>query len=279
MFVTLGGTMKKGTFVVLLLLMVAGASGCSTSTTPLERLKRELAKYPEFSILLEDMKEEGNFFKEYFHRYKIVRAEAPAAGSPAGSAENRKHAPDRLVAVKAVQGQDEGGEPDLTYRTEITDWYEVSAEEYEKDANYLGMVLVSKSRDGKVADAPAPPGYQYVGNPRYGRWRAGSNGNSFWEFYGKYAFFSHMFGMFNRPIYRSDWNSYRVNSSRGVPYFGRNNQYGTHGTNTKYTNRSFFQRQQARTRARQSRFSDRVRSRVGRSRSSGVRSRSRGFGK
>ena len=50
------------------------------------------------------------------------------------------------------------------------------------------------------------PGSQLVGNPSYGHWVSGSNGTSFWEWYGMYAMFSNLF---NRPIYYDNWSRYR----------------------------------------------------------------------
>jgi len=49
-------------------------------------------------------------------------------------------------------------------------------------------------------------GSQLVGNPNYGRWQSGSNGSSFWEFYGKYALFSSLIG---RPYSYGYWSRNR----------------------------------------------------------------------
>ncbi len=232
----------------ILLLGVLLLASCS-SRSPLERLQQQLSQYPEYSVILQDMRLEGNFFKEYYHQYKIV------------------------------SGQKSGASEDLVYDTQTSDWSRVSQTEFEKYQKNLGMVLFSKSAKSGLSDAKYPPGYEHVGNPRYGNWRSDNSGNSFWEFYGKYAFMSHMFGMFSRPIYRNDWNSYRQSRSRGAPYFGRGGQYGTQGSLTKHTNKSFFDRRVRREAARRSSFSDRVRQRANRSRMSGVRGRSGGFGK
>ncbi|MFQ5585122.1 MAG: hypothetical protein ACE5GL_11865 [Calditrichia bacterium] len=229
---------------VLALLLISCAG-----KPPLEKLKKELNKYPEYSIILEDMNEEGALFKDYYHRYKII------------------------------VGQETGAGDSLAYETTITDWLKVSKKDFRKYYNYLGMVIASKTRDGGVVDTPYPPGYQYVGNPRYGRWRQDSSGNSFWEWYGKFAFMGYMFGMFGRPIYRSDWTDYRSYRSRGQPYFGRNREYGTAGKYTKQTNKSFFQRRQQREAARKQKFAEKVKRRTRRSKMSGVRRRSGGFGK
>ena len=220
------------------------------SSSPVERFKGELNKYPEYSIILEDQREEGNFFKDYHHRYKVVYAE-------------------KL----------EGSGDSLAYQSEITDWQEVPKKEYQKYYPYLGMVIASKSQDGKISDSQSPPGYQYVGDSRYGNWRRDERGNSFWEFYGKFAFFSHMFGMFGRPIYRNNWDTYRDYRSTGRPYHGPDRQYGTNGTHTQRTNKTFFERKSQKEAQRKARFSERVKQRTRRSKMSGTRSRSGGFGK
>ena len=219
------------------------------SGTPVSKLQEQLEPYPEYSIILEDMKEEGNFFTDYYHRYKLVYGET-------------------------VEGSDS-----LTYRDELTDWYRVNKKEYQDSYNYLGMSLVSKTRDAGINNTPAPPGYQYVGNEKYGRWCTDSQGNSFWEFYGKFAFFSYLFGGLSRPVYANDFDDYRRYRGNRQPYFGRNKQFGTQGSYTKQTKKSFFERTKAREAARRSRFSDKFSKRFQRSKSSSMRRRSGGFGK
>ncbi|RMF61499.1 MAG: hypothetical protein D6748_01460 [Calditrichaeota bacterium] len=241
--------MRKVISVFGMILISLLLFSCSASS-PVEKLKKELAQFPQFSIILEDMKEEGTFFKDYYHKYKIVYAEALP--------EN----PDSLV-----------------FTSEILDWQKVSKKEFQKYFNYLGMVIAAKTPEGKITDTPYPPGYQYVGNPRYGHWRTDSQGNSFWEFYGKWMFLSSMFNMFGRPIYRNDYDDYRRTYRQGQPWFGKNRQYGTFGETTKKTHRSFFERRMAKERLRKQSFSQRVKKRVRRSKMSGFRSRSGGFGK
>lgn len=241
--------MKKIQKVFVLIFLVSFSIACGAST-PLDRMKKNYKNYPEYSIILEDMREDGNFFPDYYHRYKTVIGE-------------RDSKSDSLV-----------------FRSEISDWVPVSEREYEKYANYLGMVIASKSANGKISNDKYAPGYQYVGNSRYGHWRTDSHGSSFWEWYGKYAMMSSIFGMFNRPVYRNDWNSYNDYRRRGAPYYGdgsfygsRGNMYGTSGRVTKQSKPNFYQRKIAKQRASSSRFSNKVRNRVRRSKMSSVRRR------
>ena len=106
--------MNKLLSIFSTLLIVFVFSSCG-DVSQVEILRKELNKYPEYSIILEDMKEEGNFFTDYYHKYKIVFADK--------AAEN-----DSLV-----------------YHTNVSDWQRVKEKEFKKYAPYLGMVLVSKS--------------------------------------------------------------------------------------------------------------------------------------
>ena len=123
------------------------------------------------------------------------------------------------------------------------------------------MVILSKGSDGIDRDQH-PPGYQQVGNARYGQWRDEGGGRSFWVFYGQYALLSHMIGGFSRPIYRNDWNGYRTARGRGRTYYGAGGVYGTNGSVTRQTNPNFFRRQQARQAARSRSFGQRVSGRM-----------------
>lgn len=138
---------------VLATAFICAACGGGPKVPPIENLKLGLKDVASYSILLEEMKDEGNFSKSYFHKYRVV--------------------------------QDE----DFW----ITDWFAVSKEYYQLNASFMGMALVTK-KEGKTDDKPSPPGYNHVGNPKYGRWATGSSGRSFWEFYGQYRLMTDLFG-------------------------------------------------------------------------------------
>ena len=224
----------------LLISIIAAAfffPGCGSGDLPMKRIRTALKDTPTYSIILEEMKEDGNFFKHYFHKYRVV------------------------------QGDQSG----------VTDWMEVPEAYYKTNEAFMGMSLAAK-KEGEVSDSIAPPGYQYVGDSRYGRWQSDHTGNSFWEFYGKYALFSSLFGGWYRPIYRNDYDTYRRYRSRNAPYFGRNNQYGTNGSVTKRNKPDFYARRMASERVKTASFKDRVAKRTGRTRT-GFRGRAGGFGK
>jgi len=208
------------------MLAMLATVGCDT-TTPLERLQSELEQYPEYSVTLQDMREDG-----YFHQYGVVI------------------------------GEPQTGSDDLVFRDSILDWQKVGRATYDQYRPHLGMVILSKGADGIVDRNQHPPGYQQVGNERYGQWRDEGGGRSFWVFYGQYALLSHMIGGFGRPIYRNDWTGYQTARGRGRTYYGPGGEYGSNGSVTRQTNPNFFRRQQARQAASSRSFGERVRGRT-----------------
>ena len=139
------------------------------------------------------------------------------------------------------------------------------------------MTLLAK-KDGIFDDQIKPPGYQYVGDSKYGQWRNDGHGGSFWEFYGKYRLMTDFLGGWYRPVYQTDYDAYRKFKKQKVPYYGLNNQYGSSGTIVQKTKPNFYSRYQAKQKAKTSSFTDKVSNRIGRTRTS-MRSRSGGRGK
>ena len=213
----------------LALALPLGAAACA-SETPLDRLRSQLEPFPEYSVVLQDMNE--SLFG-YSHQYRVL------------------------------VGETQEGSDDLAYRESIRDWVEVDGRTYERYQPYLGMVILSKTRDGSVDEGQHPPGYQQVGDERYGQWRDDGRGGSFWEFYGQYALLRDVIGGFGGGISRDDWNGYRESRDRGQTYRGRGGGvYGTGGSATRQSNPDFFRRQQARQAARTRSFGQRVQGRM-----------------
>jgi hypothetical protein len=195
--------------------------------SPVDNLIKELSSERNFSIILYDMdvKNQDSRNPDYQHQYQVI-----------------KELSDTVIA-------------------EDTDWYPVSESFFQQNIDNMGMEIASKN-DGVVEKQAAPAGYSnYVGNPKYGQWQQ-RNGNSFWEFYGRYAFMSSMFNLMTYPARRDYWNDYRNNyRSTGRGYYGPSGQtiYGTKsytssnsGRNTQWGNKS-------------SNFKTNVRNRVSRS--------------
>ncbi|MCD4817074.1 MAG: hypothetical protein K8S23_00105 [Candidatus Cloacimonetes bacterium] len=124
----------------------------------------------------------------------------------------------------------------------LTGWREVKEDYYEKYEDDLGMDIVAKPYgyyEEEVIEQSTPEGMALVGNKDCGRWRNDHRGNRYWEWYGRYHFYSRIFG--GHRYYYNDWNRWNT-SYRGVkPYYGKSgDQYGTTGqfvqSNSRYQN-------------------------------------------
>ena len=221
----------------VLFVLLSGCTGSSSRNIPINKIKQSLKDQPTYSIILDNMKYKGSFFKTYFHKYLVVQ--------PGGSWK--------------------------------TGWLKVPESYYKQNRKFLGMALLTK-KDGKLEKGVAPPGYGFVGDSRYGRWARDSQGDSFWEFYGKYAFFSSLFGGWYHPVRMSDYRVYNQDRSLNRPFFGRNNEFGSSGKIVKQKRPNFYARRMSRFRTGRGSFASRLRSRIGRTRM-GFRGRAGGFGK
>jgi hypothetical protein len=223
--------MRTSYFLTLFLslsLLTLVFSGCGGVSSPVEKLQKELAQEKEYAIILNDMREEGNFVSSYFHQYRVDKGE-----------------------IK-----------------DILPFVEVSETYYKKNEPYLGMALAAKTPDGKETTTPFPNGYQYVGNPEYGQWRQNDSGGSMWEFYGKYMLISQVMNWAGYGLNRSQYSNYANARTGGRPYFGANKQYGTNGSVTKKQKPNFYARKAAQKTRSQSRFKNKINQRMGRSKNS-----------
>ncbi|MDO8507102.1 MAG: hypothetical protein Q7S53_00855 [bacterium] len=112
------------------------------------------------------------------------------------------------------------------------DWKEVDEATFAANEADLGMVIMTKPvglYEEDVIKVASPPGFAYVDNPRYGQWNTDGSGNSFWVFYGQYAFISNMLG--GNSIYRNDWDTWNRDYRGRQPYYGKDEGYGTYSGN------------------------------------------------
>lgn len=231
----------------MLAIGLASCGGSNFKKSPLDELIRELPQDQPYSIILYDMNVEGNFTETYYHQYRIIQV-------------------DKNDSIDYYE----------------TPWYEVSEREFEQHINDMGMTVVSRDSTGTLTKAATPPGYNnFVGNSRYGHWRRDSSGNSFWEFYGRYAFMSHMFNMMAYPARRSYYDDWRGGYyGTGRRYYGPSTGgYTYYGTNSRYNRSSNTSSSWSRNR---SSFKQRVANRTSRSSSSSgstFRSKGGSFGK
>ncbi len=126
--------------------------------------------------------------------------------------------------------------------TKETDWIKVNPSFYDQNVNNLGMAILSKPYGVFEPDPQAaPPGMAYVGNPEYGEWKKDEKGESFWGWYGRYAFFSNLF-FFPPSYYRyGAWNRWNTGYRYKKPYYGKTKTgaytYGTRGSKIKQSPR------------------------------------------
>jgi len=194
-----------------IIFLTVSCGGSEFRKSPVDELIRNLDAEKNFTIILYDMDVESGWPDKFKHKYKVIK-------------------------------EKEDGTP----FEELTDWYDVSENIFGYYENDMGMEIVSKV-DGKVTKETSPPGYsRYVGNQKYGNWRTDSSGNSFWAFYGQYAFMSSMIGLVAGPVYRTGYYDYYNNYRGRRPYYGTTvngrSRYGTLSDASRRQNPSFHQR-------------------------------------
>lgn len=185
------------------MLMLIGFVSCSSGSQEqaykhieegLDKVVKENLNEKNYTVILADMdyKEEE---KKFLHKYQVVTLNNDSVGLE-----------------------------------KMTDWLEVSPTFFQTHENDLGMELAAKT-DGVLKKETAPPGYsQYVGNEKYGKWEKDSSGDSFWSFYGRYAFMSMMFHSMMTPRYGS-YNTYNKNyRGTGRTYYGTAGSKSSYGT-------------------------------------------------
>jgi len=97
--------MPNEKWLILAVLLIA--TGCGARDPVLE-MQKSLNAAPDYTIILEDMQEEGVLFTNYYHQYQIIQGE----------------------------------------RSAKTNWVEVPETVYRKYENFLGMALTAKSDSG-----------------------------------------------------------------------------------------------------------------------------------
>jgi hypothetical protein len=197
--------------ILIILVSILTLTSCADERhgkTPLDELIKKLDAEKNFTIILYDMEEEGTFSPTYKHQYKVIT-----------------NGPDS-IPVEAIQ-----------------EWVEVPEDFFIQHENDMGMEIAAK-KNGVVSKQTAPAGYtNYVGNTQYGTWKSDASGNSFWEFYGKYAMMSSMIGMMSAPLYRTSYIDYDQNYRGQRPYYGNTingvPEYGTYSAHNASQNRKY----------------------------------------
>ena len=234
----------KTSFFILFISALFGCGGEKFVKPPIDDIIRDMPTDRVFSIVLHDMDVQGTFVHDYHHQYTIIE-----------------------------EGVSE------TPKKSTTGWHQVDKNYFNQHLNNMGMEIASRGEDGKLNKSVNPPGYNnYIGNEKYGHWQQ-RGGNSFWAFYGQYAFMTSMFRLGSYPVHRSHYSAYRGGYyGTGRSYYGpTTNGRSYYGTNSNYNQTS---RASSTWSKNRSTFKQRVAGRTSRSSSryGGFSSRSRGGG-
>ncbi|MEA1899677.1 MAG: hypothetical protein U9N47_02765 [Thermodesulfobacteriota bacterium] len=98
-------SMNKCHFVAIVAILTSFLlCACGGPRLPLDKIRTSLKGVPTYSIVLDDMKEEGNLFKTHYYKYSII----------------------------------------LEDKTTKTDWIEVPENYFKQNVSFLGMTIWAK---------------------------------------------------------------------------------------------------------------------------------------
>ena len=203
-------------------------AACS-SQTPLDRLRAQLDGFPEYSVVLQDM--DSSLFG-YTHRYQVL------------------------------VGQPQPGSDDLDYRETVLE-SEVDGATYSRYEPFLGMVILSKTRDGgstRARTRPATSRWATSATASGGTTAAAARSGSSTASTRCSATSSAASGEASAG---TTGTATATPATAARPTTGRGGStYGTNGSATRQSNPDFFRRQQARQAARTRSFGQRVQGRM-----------------
>jgi hypothetical protein len=121
----------------------------------------------------------------------------------------------------------------------VGNWEIVAEGFYDENEDNLGMDIVSKPYgfyESESLRQAVPEGMALIGNKRCGRWVKDRSGNRYWEWYGKYMFYSRLLG--GNRYYYNDWDNWHRGYRGRRAYYGNNDEvYGTYGRTVRTSSR------------------------------------------
>ena len=147
------------------LLMAVLLTACGEPDNPMDILRSSLDDESAYTIMLEDMRQEGSLFPKNYHKYEVATDQ----------------------------------------RTFSTDWYEVPDDMYTRYLPYLGMVVWLRDSDEDMDDEFfEPPGFHRIGKKKYGKWKK-KDGKEYWSYHPQYGHYTGMLGgaVITRAIYKN----------------------------------------------------------------------------
>lgn len=212
--------------LVLVVVMLMWVGGCFVSgRDPVNDLARNLSRFPQYSIIVNDAKD--GFFRNTLVLESIIMERKPVGEEPSeGEGEEKEKAEDLFNKNKQE--------------------YTVSQRVLDRYIGFIGMVVSSKSADGKITGYKNayPPGYNYIGRSRYGYWGP----RHAWIWYPSYRrYWGPYYG--SHVVYRSNYGRYVSARGRGQAYYGPNSArptFGSRGSVTKTSRPAFYKNYQSR---------------------------------
>jgi hypothetical protein len=195
--------MNKISFYILLIIIFLGLSKSfapseiNTDYVFSEKALPGLFQGEPISIILIDSFQTGFLIKTYYHKYRVIGADA-------------------------IKNQ--------VYDTIIV---RTSQDFWKKNIPNLGMSLFSRDLNNRVSTTPLPPGSIFIGNPSYGGWEM-IDDQKVWIFYKSYASnTTHIFSWGDFIPSHDFYQRMKVFADQNRPFYGMNNEFGTNGSITK----------------------------------------------
>jgi len=153
----------------------------------LKQQKPELTRIA--NLIAEDATRQGPLYQNLAMRLNDVKAETVTL-------DNAGLLLDELTRIKEASKQS-------LFNDALTDPINVLADMSDGQLARVGAISQQAEQNGGGTDYGA--GSQMVGNPNYGNWQSGSNGTSFWQWYGMYR----MLGDLTGRVGYSGWSQNR----------------------------------------------------------------------
>lgn len=101
---------------------------------------------------------------------------------------------------------------------------------------FVGLSIFQRGEyTGSENLTPVPPGASFVGDPTFGSWELGPDGQKVWEFYRAYSQFPEELGWADWRPNMEFFNKLNIFFDNDVPFFGVNQEFGPNGTITQHS--------------------------------------------
>ena len=108
---------------------------------------------------------------------------------------------------------------------------------------HIGTSIFSRDQEGQEIFIPLIPGSVYIGDQTFGRWEKRKNESKEWHFYRVYRHLKDFLGWQKFTPTYADYQQIQLAMNQKKAYLGKDNQFGTNGSITKESFKTFFKRQ------------------------------------